>query len=893
VHTTESQQNPFNSTSIAAPYRPTSELVGAFQRWASGQKSTIPEQTRGIISNTQFIASVLEGFPTKKFEITSNKGAFFAEFILNRPEVLASDKTVLQTLLESRHNSDGTITASECLQYFGLNGCTDLERELIKLCSKAKVGTGGPDFKNVVEEFFNAEDGGVNFRRAVSSSKENTAEISNLLNILTSNSEEGVPIRSLEELLLGTAFDLGSVVLVEDGVREEVQIAESKPTNERTIALPSLKTQTDVQTLSDSDKALISIILEQFPYHVEFYRGLTRSDSIENVKLPLRLYTEGLGRSNSISDRPPSVEFTAEQQLELIKLFRRTSIARECLRDYQIETFESIIAFLEDENRHSGFVRVPTGFGKTVLFALASAAYDQKTLVLVPTLQLAEQTKDRFNQFCPDINVGIICDGKNSYNNNCSVLITTYATFNSDQRAIENSDTNSVAVGKIDWSEFELVILDEAHQTGIASEHGDNEAVTLGRLRTLPAGKKLGCSATPYYARDGRDLRRLLPDIVFNLTLRQLFERVDASSIVCPIEKYEKLVVLCSQAERKEPAYTSWIVDRWKNNYSNRASLLYCSSIEEAQALAEAFQGRGVQARSVTSKDSNTAESLNAFKRGDLSVLISVQQLTTGTDLPRADHIWVLHPLTSAVTLEQIVGRGLRLNPDNPDKSLLVSMNYHDPSKGVTLGDVIWANHFDTEERYFSRSNRPGCFLGENNKVNSPRRAGGGHTHWFNCSTLVGDTQSSEHLKDGCITLSQLVADLSENEQGMNEAWLPEAAVEAYAQDSGPGNYYYREVGGRRSIYEIALSQELASYIRQQLTNHSHSSGHPPRDWIAEPENYSWFNRVNGSSEALQEFIKTSAKSGKVLLHPSLPNGFAIHPDEWGEFHRSLVPASR
>ena len=299
-----------------------------------------------------------------------------------------------------------------------------------------------------------------------------------------------------------------------------------------------------------------------------------------------------------------------------------------------------------------------------------------------------------------------------------------------------------------------------------------------------------------------------------------------------------------------------------------------------------------MQARSVTSKDSNTSESLNAFKRGDLSVLISVQQLTTGTDLPRADHIWVLHPLTSAVTLEQIVGRGLRLNPDNPDKKLLVSMNYHQNLDGVTLGDVIWANHFDTKERYFSRSNRPGCFLGENNKVNSPRRAGGGHTHWFNCSTLVGDTQSSEHLKDGCITLSQLVADLSENEQGMNEVWLPEAAVEAYAQDSGPGNYYYREVAGRSSIYEIALSQELASYIRQKLTNHSHSSGHPPQGWIAKPEKYSWFNHVNGSSEALQEFIKTSAKSGKVLLHPSLPNGFAIHPDKWVEFHRSLVPTS-
>jgi superfamily II DNA or RNA helicase len=631
-----------------------------------------------------------------------------------------------------------------------------------------------------------------------------------------------VPTSPLEELLFGTAFDPGSVVLVEDGVPEEVQIAGSKPTNERTIGLPSLNTQTDNQMLSEADRGLISIIREQFPSHVQFYREcLTPSEPIENVKPPLHLYTEGLGRLNSISDRPPSVEFTAEQQLELIKLFQRTSLARECLRAYQIETFESIISFLEDENRHSGFVRVPTGFGKTVLFALASAAYDQKTLVLVPTLQLAEQTKDRFNQFCPDINVGIICDGKNSYNNNCSVLITTYATFNSDQRAIENSDTNSVAVGKIDWSEFKLVILDEAHQTGIASEHGDNEAVTLSRLRNFPAEKKLGFSATPYFGPDGRDLRRLLPDIVFNLTLRQLFERVDASSIVCPIEKYEKLVVLCSPAERKLPEYTSWIVDRWKNNYSNRASLLYCSSIEEAQALAKAFQERGVQAHSVTSKDSNTAESLEAFRRGDVSVLISVQQLTTGTDLPRADHIWVLHPLTSAVTLEQIVGRGLRLNPDNPEKALLVSMNYHDPSKGVTLGDVIWANHFDTEERYFSRSNRPGCFLGENNKVNSPRRAGGGHTHWFNCSTLVGDTQSSEHLKDGCITLSQLVADLSENEQGMNEVWLPEAAVEAYAQDSGPGNYYYREVAGRRSIYEIALSQELASYIRQKLTNQS------------------------------------------------------------------------
>ena len=75
------------------------------------------------------------------------------------------------------------------------------------------------------------------------------------------------------------------------------------------------------------------------------------------------------------------------------------------LRDKQIEAFRALASdnFTDEQIAHSYF-KLPTGFGKTVMFATMARAYfdavklvgvkQQKIIIIVPRLSLINQTKE-------------------------------------------------------------------------------------------------------------------------------------------------------------------------------------------------------------------------------------------------------------------------------------------------------------------------------------------------------------------------------------------------------------------------------------------------------------------------------------------------------------------
>ena len=94
--------------------------------------------------------------------------------------------------------------------------------------------------------------------------------------------------------------------------------------------------------------------------------------------------------------------------------------------------------------------------------------------------------------------------------------------------------------------------------------------------------------------------------------------------------------------------------------------LVYCASVAQVTATAEAIKlGCGVEAGTVTgdTPDKERKESLQAFMRGELRVLVNCDVLTEGTDLPIADTIVLARPCGSKALYVQIVGRGARLYP--------------------------------------------------------------------------------------------------------------------------------------------------------------------------------------------------------------------------------------
>src|SRR5258708_9295277 len=68
------------------------------------------------------------------------------------------------------------------------------------------------------------------------------------------------------------------------------------------------------------------------------------------------------------------------------------------LRPRQINAFEDLRNFLE-QGGNDGYIKLPTGVGKTVLFTEFIEAVNMGTLVVVPTKLLIKQTKGAIGKF--------------------------------------------------------------------------------------------------------------------------------------------------------------------------------------------------------------------------------------------------------------------------------------------------------------------------------------------------------------------------------------------------------------------------------------------------------------------------------------------------------------
>ncbi len=68
------------------------------------------------------------------------------------------------------------------------------------------------------------------------------------------------------------------------------------------------------------------------------------------------------------------------------------------------------------------------------------------------------------------------------------------------------------------------------------------------------------------------------------------------------------------------------------------------------------------------------SEKIKRFRNGDLEVLINVEMLTEGTDLPNVQTVFLTRPTTSTILMTQMIGRALRgQKAGGTEKAYLVS----------------------------------------------------------------------------------------------------------------------------------------------------------------------------------------------------------------------------
>lgn len=353
-------------------------------------------------------------------------------------------------------------------------------------------------------------------------------------------------------------------------------------------------------------------------------------------------------------------------------------------RDYQVDMIYAGVGELMKPNPQPFLLVAATGAGKSLVIAGLAKSMKKKTLVLQPSKELLIQNYEKMIAF------GV--EGVTKYSASVKskeVGKITMATIGSIYKHPEL------------FHDIELVIIDEAHMVNSKGP----KSMLMVFLSTLGVKRVVGLTATPY-RQDTLYLR--LPNgniestaslkmvnrmsktpffkkIAYKIETPELIERGYLSPIKYFTEKvsWDELKINSTGADFTEDSLQEFartkitrILDGIRfSERDKRFSLTFCSSIEQAETVSEMLETMyGIYAPVVTGKTKAVIRDkiVSGFKNGTIRHVLNVGVFTTGFDAPKLDTIIMARPTISLALWYQIVGRGVRIDPDRPDKVLWV-----------------------------------------------------------------------------------------------------------------------------------------------------------------------------------------------------------------------------
>ena len=95
----------------------------------------------------------------------------------------------------------------------------------------------------------------------------------------------------------------------------------------------------------------------------------------------------------------------------------------------------------------------------------------------------------------------------------------------------------------------------------------------------------------------------------------------------------------------------------------DRKGIVYAINISHAQKITKLYQEHGVKAIAIDSKTpaAKRQQDIEAFKKGDIQVLVNVDIFSEGFDCPDVEFVQLARPTLSLAKYLQMVGRGLRV----------------------------------------------------------------------------------------------------------------------------------------------------------------------------------------------------------------------------------------
>lgn len=336
------------------------------------------------------------------------------------------------------------------------------------------------------------------------------------------------------------------------------------------------------------------------------------------------------------------------------------------LRDYQQEAVNKIR--WAENMEGNDLIVLPTGAGKSLVIAEIANQKDTPVLIFQPSKEILEQNMGKLSEIVGEAVVGVYSASLARK----EIKKYTFATIGS----VKNKFS--------DFQHFKLVIIDEAHLVNPKS----TGSMYMKFLEKIGNPKCIGLTATPY--RLTPQYMRYPSGYVETITTIKLVNRVRpkfwdrlltcvnvgqliAEGYLCPLEYH--LIPLINQEDiklnrsrsdfdleafEKQIAGGNEKINKVLNSCLEHfvSTLVFCSSVEQAEDLASWFDRAEVVSAKTSKKERDRI--INGFKSGEIKMVMNVGVLTTGFDHPALDCVVLLRPTRSIGLYYQMLGRGLR-----------------------------------------------------------------------------------------------------------------------------------------------------------------------------------------------------------------------------------------
>nr|WP_029514338.1 DEAD/DEAH box helicase family protein [Paenibacillus polymyxa] len=332
------------------------------------------------------------------------------------------------------------------------------------------------------------------------------------------------------------------------------------------------------------------------------------------------------------------------------------------VREYQAVAIDSINKSFERGAR-SCLIVLATGLGKTFVagkfLSLIYKKYsDIKVLVLANKSDLIKQFDRAIWGHLPKSVSTHIWDEseKPVYTDG-----VTLATFQSVYNHLK---------GDKEVPFYNIVIIDECHHAGAETYNFV--------INELNPDFLLGLTATPFRT-DNKEIRDIFGQPQFTMDIIQgmrhgylakvdyriFSDNIDWNFVTSYSKKSLTIKSLNKQLflPQRDEEIVSVLKEVWIKEHTNRA-ILFCSGIEHCKQIEKILLGYGLKARGLYSgMDPWKRERyLREFRQGKIKILVSVDILNEGIDVPEVDLVVFLRVTHSRIIFLQQLGRGLRLS---------------------------------------------------------------------------------------------------------------------------------------------------------------------------------------------------------------------------------------